>query len=50
MKGRTKRFYNNVNCKDFKSGTDNLQVFLGAFVGLYNLGKGFKLTVTLLFY
>jgi len=41
IKDRTKRFYNNINCKNFKSGIENLQAFLEVFVGLYNLEKGF---------
>lgn len=47
MKGRTKGFYNNINCKDFKSGIDHLQAFLEVFVGLCSLAKGFKSRVTI---
>lgn len=37
LKERTRRFYNNVNCKDVKSGIECLKAFLLSFAGLYNL-------------
>lgn len=36
LKERTKRFYNNINCKSLEQGIECLQAFLNSFVALYN--------------